>query len=110
VDTGGLSLVEREEQVSLMEEQIKRQKEAGPHVKFIGREDLSIMVPHVAKDVAGAAACRQSSRINSLRVVFGYEIRSLSWALKGLKVNLPLTLCHSQSFHRYIHFNQIFKL
>jgi hypothetical protein len=58
VNTRGLSLVEKEGQTSRIGEGISRQRQAGLDVKFIGREELNILLPHVAKDLPGAVACR----------------------------------------------------
>jgi sarcosine oxidase subunit beta len=74
VNTRGLSLVEKEAQTALIGERMNRQRQAGLDVEFIGLEELKIMLPHIAKDLPGALACSQSSRINSLKVVFGYAM------------------------------------
>lgn len=73
-NTHGLALMEREEQLPLIEERVTRQKKAGLHVTLVDREELNKMLPHVAPDLAGAVACNQSSRVNSPRVVFGYAL------------------------------------
>lgn len=71
-NTSGLSLIEKEEQLSSLGERIQGQRRAGLRVDFVGRAELSKTIPLLATDLAGAVSCKQSSRINSLKVVFGY--------------------------------------
>lgn len=71
-NTSGLSLVYKEQQLSYLGERIAAQRGAGLDVNFVDREELKRMLPYVASDLPGAISCKQSSRINSLKVVFGY--------------------------------------
>jgi glycine/D-amino acid oxidase-like deaminating enzyme len=74
VNTRGLALMERDEQLPFINERLNRQKKAGLCVTLVDREELNRVLPHIAPDLAGAVACNQSSRVNSPRVVFGYAL------------------------------------
>jgi sarcosine oxidase subunit beta len=82
INTRGLALMERDEQLPLIKERLNKQKKAGLHVTLIDPEELNKVLPYVAPDLAGAVTCKQSSWVNSPRVVFGYAQGAREWGAK----------------------------
>jgi sarcosine oxidase subunit beta len=72
MNTCGLSLIENEHYLPLLKERLKALKTAGLDVDFVDQTELAQRFPAIANNLPGAIFCKQSSRINSLKIVYGY--------------------------------------
>ena len=72
MNTSGLSLLENERHLPYLKERLKALKTAGLDIAFVDQTELAHRFPAIASNLPGAIYCKQSSRINSFKVVYGY--------------------------------------
>ncbi|QSQ08379.1 Hydrogen cyanide synthase subunit HcnC [Koleobacter methoxysyntrophicus] len=71
-NTGGMILIETEEEMEIMKRFVKRQQETGLEVEILDRKEASKLQRGLAGHLLGSTYCPQDAHVNSIELTIGF--------------------------------------
>lgn len=82
---GGMVLIEDEQQLQIMEEFVKEQRQQGLEVQIMERKDALKKQPHIHESIIASTFCKIDAQVNPLQVMRGFMTRGMGLGLEVMK-------------------------